>query len=143
MIWQFVGSQLPTFRTLPWNGNLMEVNFQPFGHFHGMEICWKSKLEMSWKSGEDTIFPVDMSEKRKGLNFLPFPSEVLNYFVQGDERRRGGGSLKTTAQIICARLTLLPSQFFSVVREQSGISYHKIKELLDQPPCTAIHKSSF
>ena len=45
---------LPTFWTLPWYGNLLksasnlldtsmvwkfvEVNFQPFGHFHGVEI---------------------------------------------------------------------------------------------------------
>ena len=80
MVWKFVGSQLPTFWTLPWYGNLLEVNFQPFGHFHGMEICWKSTsnlldtsmvwnffgsiMEICWKSkflssGEDTIFPVN------------------------------------------------------------------------------------
>ena len=42
MVWKFVESQLPTFWTLPWYGNLLKVNFQPFGHFHGMEICWKT-----------------------------------------------------------------------------------------------------
>ena len=54
MVWKFVGSQLPTFWTLPWYGNLLEVNFQPFGHFYGMEICGKSTsnlldTSMVWK----------------------------------------------------------------------------------------------
>ena len=45
---------LPTFWTLPWYGNLLEVNFQRFGHFHGMQICWKSTsnfldTSMVWK----------------------------------------------------------------------------------------------
>ena len=54
MVWKFVGSQLPTFWTLPWHGHLLEVNFQPFGYFHGMEMCWKSTsnlldTSMVWK----------------------------------------------------------------------------------------------
>ena len=60
MVWKFVGSQLPTFWTLPWYGNLLEVNFQPFGHFHGMEICWKSTsnllgMEICWKSTSNLL----------------------------------------------------------------------------------------
>ena len=63
MVWKFVGSQLPTFWTLPWYGNLLEVNLQPFGHFHGMEICWKSTSNLSdtsmvwncWKSTSDLL----------------------------------------------------------------------------------------
>ena len=48
---QKVGSWL---WTLPWYGNLLEVNFQPFGPFHLMEICWKSTsnlldTSMIWK----------------------------------------------------------------------------------------------
>ena len=51
---KIVSSRLPTFWTLPWYGNLSEVNFQPFGHFHGMEICRKSTsnlldTSMVWK----------------------------------------------------------------------------------------------
>ena len=39
---QQVSMILPTFWTLLWYGNLLEVNFQLFGHFHGMGICYKS-----------------------------------------------------------------------------------------------------
>ena len=51
---QQISMILPTFWTLPWYGNLLEVDFQPFGHFHGMEICWKSTFNlldtsMVWK----------------------------------------------------------------------------------------------
>ena len=54
MVWKFVGSQLPTFsnfHTMEVSKRL-EVDFQ--GHFHGMEICWKSTsnlldTSMVWK----------------------------------------------------------------------------------------------
>ena len=48
MVWTFVGSQLPTFWTLPWYGNLLEVNFQPFVD---TSMVWKfvgSQLSTFW-----------------------------------------------------------------------------------------------
>ena len=58
-----LGSQLPTFWTLPWYGNLLEVNFQLFGHFHGMEI-WKG-----WKLTSNK-FPYHGSVQKVG-SWLP------------------------------------------------------------------------
>ena len=60
---QQISMILPTFWTLPWYGNLLEVNFQPFGHFHGMEICWKTTsnlldfhgMEICWKSTSNLL----------------------------------------------------------------------------------------
>ena len=93
MVWKFVGSQLPTFWTLPWYGNLLEVNFQPFGHFHGMEICWKSTsnhldTSMVWKfvgSQLPTIWTLPWYGNLLEVNFQPFGHfhgmEIFGKFV--------------------------------------------------------------
>ena len=99
MVWKFDGSQLPTFWTLPWYGNLMEVNFQPFGHFqwygnlmevnfqpfghfHCIEICWKSTsnlldTSMVWNFlGNLLEVKISMMWRRHD-----FSSEGLNFFT--------------------------------------------------------------
>ena len=77
---QQISMILPTFWTLPWYGNLLEVNFQPFGHFHGMEICWKSTsnlldTSMVWKfvgSQLPTFWTLPWYGNLLEVNFQPF-----------------------------------------------------------------------
>ena len=65
MVWKFVGSQLPTFWTLPWYGDLLEVSWKFVGsrNFHDLEKtrffqCWCILLSPSLvqHAGEEGIF---------------------------------------------------------------------------------------